>query len=94
MSLNEWQNWPAVTDELLASTPVQVKMEWGHRFGQIVPKAFQQFGPVSTFDSVQRLINERKIELRCMLSRHRGSGYKWRVEYRLTAAGAEYIRVH
>lgn len=89
----EWQIWGKVSTEELASTPVEVKLEWGDRFAEIVPKSAQLYGPVNVFETVCRLVNEDKIELRCR-RRERWGRVSWRIEYKFTQHGADYIRVH
>jgi len=90
-ALGQWQHWRAPEPDEEAATPVEIKLEWGERFGAIIPESYKLFGPIGVFESINRLIRDGKLEVRCKLSQRRGGrGFLWRVEYRLTGQGLEY----
>lgn len=94
--LNEWQYWGTPTDEDLATTPDDIKREWGLRFGKLSPgmeRTLKLFGPIQVFEGICRLVRDGKIVVRCMLMPF-GNQYRWRVEYRLTLKGSEFIKVN
>lgn len=90
-ALGIWQHWRAPDPAEEAATPVEIKLEWGQRFGAIIPESYKLFGPLGVFEAINRLVRDGKLEVRCKLSqRRRRAELIWRVEYRITGQGQEY----
>lgn len=94
--LDEWQYWGPSTEEERAACPVEIKKEWGLRFGAFAPASLRKYGPINLFDSFCRLVTDGQLAVRCMLTNRKGrpGEFIWRVEWARNPASITPRPVH